>query len=164
MSENFESSHNPSDSPESSAVEAASSKNEYYDKYLRALADLDNYQKRTRFDSERAREEATRKFFLELLPIWDNFILVCAQQSDSLFNSITQQFFRFFENQGISLIITKPGDPFDPSLHEVILCEDNQEVNTIIVSNIIRTGFLLNGKPIRPTQVKIHTPKKTNLP
>lgn len=149
---------------ESEFVEnTAPEKTEYYDKYLRARADLDNYQKRARFEADRAKEETTRKFLLELLPVWDNFELVATNNTDMVFNSIKNQFLHFFQSQGISIIETKAGDTFNAAIHEVVLYEEdksNAEVATIAA--VFRSGFSLNNKIIRPSQVKISMPKKTS--
>jgi molecular chaperone GrpE len=140
-----------------------SEKNEYYEKYLRARADFENYQKRARFEAERAREETTRKMLLELLPIWDNFELIANQEIPGLdrniFGSVKNQFLQFFENQEIKLLDVKVGDSFNSEFHEVILFQEAQvEIPTIV--DIFRSGFCLNNKVIRAAQVKIATPPK----
>jgi len=132
---------------------------EYYNKYLRALADFQNYQKRSRLDVDRAKEEITRKILLDLLPIWDNLELITCNSNSSIFQNLVNQFLQFFSNYNIKIIATLPDDKFDSNIHEAVLYEEKTDINDLIVAEILRDGFILNDKVIRATQIKVFRPK-----
>lgn len=137
-------------------------KNEYYDKYLRALADYQNYQKRARLEADRTKEETTRKMLLDFLPIYDNFELIADSQSShnsTLFSSVKDQFSQFLDKHGVFPIVVMPEMPYDSSLHEVMVCVEKEGVTSMVVEQIFRPGFMLNDKVLRSAQVKVLKPK-----
>jgi molecular chaperone GrpE len=46
------------------------------------------------------------------------------------------------------------GQPFDPNLHEAVLHEPGDSDETIVVESL-RTGYLWNGRVVRPAMVKV---------
>lgn len=151
--ENSESTPNPLDKSE------IKPEPDYQNLYLRALADFQNYQKRMRLESDRVREETIRKFLLEILPVWDGLELVLHYSTETISKNIINQFYQFLTTQGITPIEVIPGDKFDSAIHEAVTFEEKDDVQELIVSEILRNGFLLNNKVIRPTQVKLFKPK-----
>ena len=162
-SENIENHRNLPENVEEMAARARATSEEYHNKYLRALADFDNYQKRNRLEMERTKEEVTRKLLLDLLPVWDNFELLTTNSGDQgIFNSIKNQFTHFLQSHGIASLGTKVGDLFDPAVHEAVMFEEQEGLNQAVIGGIFRSGFQLNGKILRPTQVKVYLEKDTN--
>lgn len=144
-------SESPSDAPNQSLPN-------YHDLYLRALADFQNFQKRMRLETDRVKEETIRKFLLDLLPIWDSLELILHYSTESVSNNLIAQFHQFLSQQGIALVEVMPGDKFDSAIHEAITFEEKEGVTEFIVAEVLRNGFSLNNKIIRPTQVKLFKP------
>jgi molecular chaperone GrpE len=135
-------------------------KNEYYEKYLRALADYQNYQKRTRFEADRAKEETLRSLILDFIPIYDNFGLIARQYStDVTFVAVKDQFTSFLAKYGIQKIPVAPAALYDSTIHEALVCREQDGAIEMTVEQIFRPGFTLNGKVLRPVQVGINKPK-----
>ncbi|MBI5700410.1 nucleotide exchange factor GrpE [Candidatus Saganbacteria bacterium] len=136
------------------------------DKYLRALADFDNYKKRQAVEQENFVQFANENIIRELLPILDNFsraIVSSKSHKDALIKGIalvkkqledTLSKFGVKEIQSMGLL-------FDPNIHEAILQkESDQPENTIIEET--QKGYLLNGRVIRPAMVIVSKGGKSN--
>lgn len=135
-------------------------KNEYYEKYLRALADYQNYQKRARFEADRAKEETLRSLILDFIPIYDNFGLIARQYStDSTFIAVRDQFTSFLAKYGIQEIPVTSSTIYDSTLHEALVCREQEGISEMTIDQIFRPGFTLNSKILRPVQVGIIKPK-----
>jgi molecular chaperone GrpE len=129
-------------------------------KYLRALADLENIRKRSIREREESATRAKTQVFIDLLPILDAFNLGLAQaektQGDKEvvqgFAMAMIQFKETMKTYGLEFI-----DPancnFDPSLHEAIGYEESKGVENGTVLKTIRTGYKLKEKLLRPASV-----------
>jgi len=132
----------------------------YKDKYLRALAELDNYRKRARKEKEEIIERANERLMLELIPILDNFErgIEAAKNSkefDSFYKGIEliyKGFKEVVEREGLQSF-TAIGDKFDPSKHEAVSMVETEEHSPDTVLDEICKGYMLNGKLIRPAKV-----------
>jgi len=133
---------------------------DYKDKYLRALAELDNYRKRVRKEKEEIIERANERLMLELIPILDNFergmeAAKNSEEFDSLYKGIEliyKGFKEIVEREGLQSF-TAIGDKFDPSKHEAVSLIETEEHSPDIVLDEIYKGYMLNGKLIRPAKV-----------
>src|SRR5438874_8888560 len=100
---------------------------EAHDRYLRTLADFDNYRKRTRSEQEDMKRWAHEEIVAQLLPILDNFERALdsheGQQNPQAFvdgvRLIYRQLSDTLKKAGLESIPTE-GEPFDPTIHEAI--------------------------------------------
>lgn len=133
---------------------------ELKDKYMRALAELDNYRKRMEKEMEESRRFAKVDFFIQILPVLENIdrAINGAGESvakDSFFQGmeiICRQFKETLRSMGLTEF-SALGQLFDPSQHEAIgklECTDKPE-NTIVEE--ISKGYVVGGKVIRPARV-----------
>src|SRR5438874_7414694 len=100
---------------------------EAHDRYLRTLADFDNFRKRTRSEQEDMKRWAHEEIVAQLLPILDNFERALdsheGQQNPQAFvdgvRLIYRQLSDTLKKAGLESIPTE-GEPFDPTIHEAI--------------------------------------------
>ncbi len=121
-------------------------------KYLRALADYHNLEKRIQVSGEEAAKQATRKMVLRLLPFLDNLEKAEVFISDQGLKMIKDQFEKTLEAEGIEELDVL-GKEFDPEEAEAIDTVPGEEDN--IVAEVVHRGYSLYGKVIRPAQVKV---------
>ncbi|MCH7760320.1 nucleotide exchange factor GrpE [candidate division TA06 bacterium] len=141
---------------------------ENYDKYLRAMADLDNYRKRVRKETGEVTQSAKRGLILDILPVLDNFKR--ALNSDHFskednfhrgIEMIYHQFMGVLVEEGLREVKAL-GEPFDPAIHEAVTTEVSQDHPPDTVIEELETGYLLGEKLIRPARVKVtKSPEKT---
>ncbi len=132
------------------------------DRYLRTLAEYDNYRKRTAKEKLEAYSDAAAKVISEFLSVIDNFERALAvQTSDDNFKNGMQMIFNQYcdilKKLGVEEIDAL-NKPFDPSLHNAInqVEDENFEPNT--VCQVFQKGYTLNGKVIRHAMVAVANP------
>ncbi len=132
------------------------------DKYLRTIAEYDNYRKRTTKEKIEAYSDATAKSITEILSVIDNFERALqTETTDETFKSGIQMIFNQYND-----ILKKLGveevealnKPFDPSMHNAInqVEDENFEENT--VCQVFQKGYKLNDKVIRYAMVTVANP------
>lgn len=146
--------------------ELASAKKEAadnYDRYLRAVADLENFRRRTVREKDELRQFAASGVLEDLLPVLDNLTLAlnAAKQPAAGVKSLTggvemvlAQFKSALGNHGLKEI-NPEGQLFDANFHEAVSAQPNADVPEGNVINVIRTGFSLNGRLLRPAAVVV---------
>lgn len=130
------------------------------DKYIRALADYQNLEKRSLEQIQEARLFAAEIVFSRLLPVVDTFDKVSEHSKDSGFDLAYKQLLAVLKEQGVLKMVVV-GKPFNPHEMECIEVVDGE--NDIIVEET-RSGYTFRGKVIRVAQVKVgkHEKKYTN--
>lgn len=136
--------------------------NTNYDRYLRALAELENYKKRVARERLDQMRYASEELLREVLPVVDNLDRTVShshEQSDvnkvlEGIQMIQRQFFKALEKSGVAIIDKAPA-PFDPSIHQALerVVDTSHPDDTVL--NILQKGYILNGKVIRPAMVKV---------
>ncbi len=133
------------------------------DRYLRAVADLENFRRRTVREKEELRLYATSRVLEDLLPVLDNLALglAAARQPGADATSLAggvdmvlAQFKAALASHGLKEI-NPAGQPFDANLHEAISAQPSAEVPEGRVLTVVRTGFSLNGRLLRPASVVV---------
>lgn len=153
-------------SEEALAAEIESAKKEAaaaHDRYLRTAADLENFRRRAVREKEELRLFAAGKVLEDLLPVWDNLGLALAaakQPNADLKNlvggidMVLQQLKKALASHGLTEI-DPAGKPFDPHQHEAISHLPSKDVKEEHVLTVVRPGFLLNGRLLRPASVVV---------
>ena len=148
-------------SPEEQLAEAKALADENYKNYLRAVADLDTYRRRVIREKDDLRQYAVSGLLESILPIYDNMGLglMSAEQavdpnvvSEGIRMVITQ-FQTVLGENGIEEISPGKGDAYDHNLHEAVQTQPSDEVEAGAVLQLVRRGFSLNGRLIRPATV-----------
>jgi molecular chaperone GrpE len=134
---------------------------ENWDKYVRAVAELDNVRKRTARDVENARKYALERFATDLLAVRDSFEMGLSAagnaDTDSLLEgsrATLKQLASTMERFGVTEIDPQ-GEPFDPTHHEAMMTQPSVEVEPGTVLSVYQKGYLLNGRLLRPARVVV---------
>ena len=125
---------------------------EYKHKYLRALADYQNFEKRVSEQKEEQIKNTTKKVILNMLPFLDNLEKAEVFLKDEGLRMIKKQFQQALEKEGLKEIDLL-GKEFDPHLAEAIDLVEGDKDN--IITEIARKGYALGDKVIRVAQVKV---------
>lgn len=131
-----------------------------YDRYTRAVADLENFRKRTLREKEELRLYALSGLLEDVIPIIDNLGLGLAaakQKTDvkSIVDGVSltlEQFKTTLTRHGLKEV-NPAGQRFDPNFHECISHQPNAEVPEENVIQVVRLGYTLNSRLLRPASV-----------
>ena len=151
---------------------ALSAERERAESYLRqlkyALADLENLRKATQRQVENAVRSGNERLIGELLVVLDDLELALkagkeASDKEALVKGVDMVLRKFEKILGDAGLkpIDALGKPFDPKLHEAVMKVETSDEPEGIVVEEIRRGYILGGKVIRPSMVKVSVnPKK----
>lgn len=139
--------------------EAQNKAEEYKSKYLRALADYQNFEKRVADQRIELVKGANQELILKLLGFLDNLEKAEAFVKDPNLKLVKESFYKTLESTGLKEI-DMIGREFDPYTAEVIDLVEGDKDN--IVTEVLRKGYELNGKVIRIAQVKVSKKKAIN--
>lgn len=143
-------------SPEE-AMQAALREQE--DKYLRLLAEYDNYRKRSQKEKENAWTSAKADTAKEFLPVYDNLERALKQETaDEAYakgvQMIMTQLKSVLEKLGIQEIPAQ-GETFDPNVHNAVMHIDDETLGENVVAEVFQAGFQIGDKVIRHAMVKV---------
>lgn len=142
---------------------------EYKDKYFRLLAEMENARKRIQKENLESTQYAIQNVINEFIHPIDHFeraLNISQQMSDEVknwgigFQMILTQFKDALSSYGVTEIDAKPGDVFDPHIHEAIdSIETTKYPPGTIVEETMR-GYRMKGKTIRPARVTVAKAKE----
>jgi len=146
--------------------EKAAKTDEYFDKLLRLQADFENFKKRLEREKVDFIRYANEGLIIRLLNILDDFERAIesaknSNDSKTLFQGIEmirRHFQEALEERGLNKIDPK-GEPFDPEKHEAVMHIETDEYPEHTVVEVLRKGYGLNGKILRPAVVKVSKKK-----
>jgi molecular chaperone GrpE len=153
----------PSDPLAAAKKEAA----ENHDRYLRTAADLENFRRRAVREKEELRQFAASRLLEDLLPALDNLALGldAARQPKADLKTLAggvelvqQQLKAALAAHGLKEI-NPLGQPFDPHQHEAISHLPSPDIKAEHVLKVVRTGYVLNGRLLRPASVVVSSGK-----
>lgn len=129
------------------------------ERYLRALADLDNYRKRYDRELTRQREQERETLIKDLLPIADS--LERAATAENASNSpwfeglmaVRRQLDNFLRNYGIDRINVTRGEHFNPVWHEAITTLALPDTPEGVILDVVEPGYKLGDRVLRPARV-----------
>ena len=144
-------------------LEAAEKRaDEEHDRFLRTLAEFDNFRKRSREEFQQVSQFAIEDLVIRLLPVLDNFerAIKTAEEIkdyDALHGGvilILRQLRDVLTKEGITPIEAQ-GKQFDPNLHEAVMRVDTDECPDGMIIEEFQPGYTLGDKVIRPSMVKV---------
>ena len=160
----------PGNSTPDGVLAAAEAKaQENWNSYLRSVAELENYRKRTEREIDNARKFAIERFAQELVTVGDaleaGISAGAANPGPALLEgaqATLRQLHRAFDKAGIK-IIDPAGQPFDPAWHEAMVAQESRDAPANTVLSVIQKGYSLNGRLLRPARVIVSkSPGETN--
>lgn len=125
---------------------------EYKNKYLRALADYQNLEKRITNERAREKEFAVEEFVIRLLPIIDLLEKARISLKNDGLDLIIKQLYDILEREQIKKIEVI-GKKFDPHFMECIETIEGDKEDEVVEE--VRAGFMMRNKVIRVAQVKV---------
>lgn len=153
---------------EEQVEEAAPAEDSAYEelnkRYLRLLADFDNYKRRTAGEKEDIAKYGTMNLVKELLPVLDSFELALknppVDSAENLaayqegFAKVQKQFVDCLGKAGLERI-EAIGKEYDPNYHEAIMVVDDESQPANTVFDELRAGYIFKDKVIRPTVCRV---------
>jgi molecular chaperone GrpE len=132
---------------------------EMNDKYLRLMAEYDNYRKRTTKEKIESYGNATAKCVSDILPVIDSFELALKTEcADEAFKNGMQMIYTQFGEALKKLGVTEMealGCEFNPNLHNAIKQTEDESLGENIVCEVFQKGYMLNDKVIRHAVVAV---------
>ena len=139
-----------------------SERDEYLDTLRRVQAEFENYRKRVIKEQTALVDRATSGLVEQLLPVLDSFELALknldsddSEDIESVRKGVElvyAELLGVLEKAGLSRIEAE-GKPFDPNVHEAVMQEDGD--GEPVVTDVLRTGYTLKGRVLRPAMVKV---------
>jgi len=155
--------HQKNRAPGNESAEIERLKNELqreHDLYLRALADYENYRKRSDRERATAARSGKREVILSLLDLLDGFDLALRHMVDAPapmtqgIDALHRKFLGLLQAQGVTPMTTV-GETFDPQLHDAIGLVENEEVPPGTVAVEVQRGYLWGDEVLRPARVRV---------
>ncbi len=142
--------------------EKADERDSILEQLVRCKAEFVDYQKRMSEENEETAQLSVRDLILDLLPELDNFDKALELANDSKdiakfvegIKSTEDQLFKVLGKYGVKAIKTA-GKTFDPTLHEAVMGEENNEMPNHTIITEFQRGFLLKECIVRPAKVKV---------
>jgi len=154
--------------PEGEIVEFEKKAEEYLVGWKRCQADFENYKKMQNEAQKDMIRYAAQNILLEIIPVVDNFHAATAhipkgQESDGWVTGIMyiqKQLENVLSENGVSEIMVKEGDNFNPVLHEALegeKCEHCADGNKFEnkIKKIVQKGYKIGERIIRPVKVVV---------
>lgn len=139
---------------------ALAERDQFKDKWARALADLENYRRRVQREMEEDRKYAALPMLKSLLPAFDGFdralqAASVSKNTDELIKGIkmTVKQLETALNGFGAKFIPAVGLPFDPNMHEAISQVPSAEHPPMTVLHDVERGYMLHDRVVRPSKV-----------
>lgn len=130
------------------------------DRYMRTLAEYDNYRKRTQKDIESRVSYTKTDILSKILPVADNFERA-SLNADADFDGYrkgvemtVKQFMEILASLGVEAF-GAPGDKFDPNFHNGVMHIEDDSYGEEEIVDVFMKGYKIGDKVIRPATVKV---------
>lgn len=122
----------------------------------RLQAEFVNFKHRTAREKEQLRTFVTGDLLQALLPVFDDIDAArrAGDLTDGPFAAIANKLEEILVRQGLTRI-GAVGEKFDPNVHEAVLQQPTSEVEPDQVSMVLRSGFRIGERVVRPAQVAV---------
>lgn len=132
-------------------------------KYLRMLADYDNFKRRATLDKEALQKYKSQSVLTNLIPVMDNFARALSVEAktdevrtmmdgmDMIYRSLLEA----LKSEGLTEIEAVDQE-FDPNFHQAIMTDKDEEKPAGVVLEELQKGYILKDRVLRPTMVKVN--------
>ena len=132
------------------------------DKYLRTLAEYENFRKRSEKEKAQMFELGAKSIIEQLLPVVDNFERalehIPEEEKENSFakgvEGIYKQIQKMFSDCDIQAI-EAVGQKFDPALHNAVMTEEEGDAEEDTVTADLQKGYIYRGNVVRHSMVKV---------
>ena len=131
-----------------------------HERYLRLLADFDNYRRRSERDRSTAARSGKRELILSLLDVLDGFDRALPHMGDAPasvsegFKALHRKFFSLLQAQGVTPMLAL-GEVFNPELHDAIGLVKSEELEPGTVAEEVQRGYRWDDEVLRPARVRV---------
>ena len=127
------------------------------DKYLRTVAEYDNFRKRSQKEKEAIFSDSKTDIISKFLPVIDNFERASAADTDlegykKGIEMTVNQLLEVFTAFGVESYGAK-GDEFDPNIHNGVMHIDDESLGENVISEVYMKGYKMGDKVIRHATV-----------
>jgi molecular chaperone GrpE len=143
-------------------AKAVDEREQLRDRLLRTTAEFDNFRKRVDRDRREMADRAAESLLLDLLPVVDDLERALAVEATGEgaeayrrgVELIHKQLTELLARRGVK-VLDALGADFDPHLHQAVASEKADGHRDGEVVAVLRTGYLLNDRLLRPAMVKV---------
>lgn len=145
---------------EEKLIKAEEQVKEAQDKWLRQLAEFENFRKRTNQEKQGMYNNGVRDTIEKFLPVVDNFERAVAATEDKESSTykgiemILKQMLEVMTSVGVEEIPAE-GEPFDPNVHAAVMHIEDESCDENVVVEVFQKGYRHGEKVIRPAMVKV---------
>lgn len=145
---------------EEKLIKAEEQVKEAQDKWLRQLAEFENFRKRTNQEKQGMYNNGVRDTIEKFLPVVDNFERAVAATEDKESSTykgiemILKQMLEVMASVGVEEIPAE-GEPFDPNVHAAVMHIEDESCDENVVVEVFQKGYRHGEKVIRPAMVKV---------
>ena len=156
----------PDGEEKGAAASAAPAEPDWKDRYARAMADFDNFRKRTARDREDLVKFAAKDVIKDVLATVDNLARALEGAKDRADDPFVKGVQLVYDGLLKTLAdhgatpLDAVGEPFDTNYHEALAQLPSEEVAEGLVMNEVQRGWLLHGKSLRPAKVVVSKGKE----
>lgn len=130
------------------------------DKYMRTLAEYDNYRKRSIREKEAIYPEARADAAAKFLPVMDNLerALGIETEKNAFYEGVElvkKQLDEVFKALGVEVIGAAAGESFDPELHNAVMHVEDDSLGENVIVEELQKGYKLGARVLRHSMVKV---------
>jgi len=141
-----------------------------FDLYLRSQADIENIKKRNKKDKDDWIRYSNETLIKEMLPVIDNLEkAISHSQNENSFDALKEGvkltlkgFMDTLVKSGLEEVKAQ-GEPFDPSYHQAVSQQEDNNVEVGVILEELQRGYTLNERLIRPAMVVISKGKPDDV-
>lgn len=140
-------------------------RDEYRDKFMRALADAENSRKRSERDRREAEQYGGSRLARDMLPVFDNLRRALnsvtddnKSQSAALIEGVEltlKELTSVLTKHGVTIVTPAVGDSFDPNIHQAMFEAPVPGTKAGQIIQVMAEGFMLHDRLLRPAQVGV---------
>jgi len=140
-------------------------RDDFRDRFMRALADTENTRKRSERDRREAEQYGGSKLARDMLPIFDNLARAIDAATDeqreisgALLEGVEltmRELLNVFKKHGIEPIVPEVGEKFDPQMHQAMFEAPLPDTKGGDIIQVSQAGFMLHDRLLRPAQVGV---------
>lgn len=150
----------PAEEPSDDLANLQKALEEEQNRYLRLMAEYDNFRKRSSREKDGIYTDAKADTFTSLLPVLDNFDRAFENEDASPedfrkgIEMTRDQILAVFEKAGVEAY-GEAGDPFDPNIHNAVSHIEDPEQGENVLAQVFQKGYKLGDKVLRHAMVVV---------
>ena len=131
------------------------------ERYMRLMAEFQNYKRRAAKEKADTLQYANEKIVADILPVLDNFERALSTETDDIegyakgMELIFEQLKTALEKAGVKEIEAL-GCDFDPNVHNAVMTDNTDDYENDKISKVLQKGYKLNDRVVRPSMVAVN--------